>query len=116
MGQQTVGDWIAYYEPRRRSFLESAAVGRERRQNLHHEALRAGRFRVRKPDLLRAGLAAEPDELIEHCKTLLAKFKAPRAVFIEADLPRTPIGKIAKPVLRERISSPTARTRSTRPG
>ncbi|HSO97405.1 MAG TPA: AMP-binding protein [Solirubrobacteraceae bacterium] len=60
--------------------------------------------------VLRPGLAAKPDELIEHCKNVLAKFKVPRAVFIEADLPRTPIGKIAKPVLRERISSPTART------
>jgi long-chain acyl-CoA synthetase len=60
--------------------------------------------------VLRPGSAAEPDELIEHCKNVLAKFKVPRAVFIEADLPRTPIGKIAKPVLRERISSPTART------
>ena len=58
--------------------------------------------------VLRPGLAAEPDELIEHCKNVLAKFKVPRAVFIEADLPRTPIGKIAKPVLRERTSSPTA--------
>jgi len=60
--------------------------------------------------VLRPGLTAEPDELIEHCKNLLAKFKVPRAVFIETNLPRTPIGKIAKPMLRERISSPTATT------
>jgi long-chain acyl-CoA synthetase len=56
------------------------------------------------------GLTAQPDELIEHCKNVLAKFKVPRDVFIEANLPRAPIGKLAKPVLRERISSPTART------
>jgi len=60
--------------------------------------------------VLRPGLAAEPDELIEHCKNVLAKFKVPRAVFVEANLPRTPIGKVAKPVLRERISPPIART------
>jgi len=60
--------------------------------------------------VLRPGLAVAPDELIEHCKNVLAKFKVPRTVFVEADLPRTPIGKIAKPVLRERISSLTART------
>ena len=59
--------------------------------------------------VLRPGLAAEPDELITHCQHLLAKFKVPRAVFIEASLPRTPIGKIAKPELRERIPSPTPR-------
>ena len=60
--------------------------------------------------MLRPGLAAEPDELIEHCKTLLAKFKLPRAVFIETSLPKTPIGKIAKPALRDRIPPPTAKT------
>jgi long-chain acyl-CoA synthetase len=60
--------------------------------------------------VLRPGLAAEPDDLIEHCKSVLAKFKVPRAVFIEHTLPKTPIGKIAKPVLRERVPSPTART------
>jgi putative restriction endonuclease len=27
--QQTVGDWIVYYEPRRKSFLQSSAVGRQ---------------------------------------------------------------------------------------
>jgi long-chain acyl-CoA synthetase len=59
--------------------------------------------------VLRPGLATEPDELIEHCKTLLAKFKLPRDVFIETSLPKTSIGKIAKPMLRERLPSPTAR-------
>ena len=56
---------------------------------------------------MRPGDAAEPDELIDYCKNVLAKFKVPRAVFIEANLPRTAIGKIAKPELRERILSPT---------
>jgi acyl-CoA synthetase (AMP-forming)/AMP-acid ligase II len=60
--------------------------------------------------VLRPGRSAEPDELIEHCTHVLAKFKVPRAVFIEADLPRTPIGKIAKPVLRARLSSPATTT------
>jgi fatty-acyl-CoA synthase len=59
--------------------------------------------------LLRSGLAAEPKELIEHCKSVLARFKVPRAIFIEAELPRTPIGKVAEPRLRERIPSPTAK-------
>jgi long-chain acyl-CoA synthetase len=60
--------------------------------------------------VLRPGLAAEPDDLIEHCRSVLAKFKVPRAVFIEDTLPKTPIGKIAKPALRERVPSPTVRT------
>jgi long-chain acyl-CoA synthetase len=60
--------------------------------------------------VLRPGLPVEPDELIEHCTHVLAKFKVPRAVFVEADLPKTPIGKIAKPELRARLSSPAATT------
>lgn len=60
--------------------------------------------------VLRPDVAAEADELIEHCKTLLAKFKVPRAVFIETSLPKTPIGKIAKPALRDRVPPPTAKT------
>ena len=59
--------------------------------------------------VLRPGLTVEPDELIEHCQKVLAKFKVPRAIFIEANLPKTPIGKIAKPVLRERIPAVTPR-------
>ena len=56
--------------------------------------------------VLRPGLVAGPDELVEHSRTMLAKFKVPRAVFIETDLPKTAIGKIAKPALRERASPP----------
>ncbi len=59
--------------------------------------------------VLRPGLTAEPDELIEHCRTLLARFKVPRAVFIETTLPKTPIGKIAKPILRDRVPPPSER-------
>ena len=55
--------------------------------------------------VLRPGFTAGPGELIEHAQTLLAKFKVPRAVFIETDLPKTPIGKIAKPALRDRAAS-----------
>ncbi|MGO9975169.1 MAG: class I adenylate-forming enzyme family protein [Solirubrobacteraceae bacterium] len=53
--------------------------------------------------VLRPGLATEPQELIEHCTKALARFKVPRAIFIEANLPVTPIGKIAKQELRKRI-------------
>ena len=53
--------------------------------------------------VLRPGLATEPQELMEHCTNALARFKVPRAIFIEANLPVTPIGKIAKQELRKRI-------------
>src|SRR5215831_16295555 len=36
---------------------------------------------------LRAGQDAGPEDLAEHCRPSLARYKVPRAVFIEADLP-----------------------------
>ena len=42
------------------------------------------------------------DELIEHCRERLAKYKVPRAVTVIAALPRNPSGKVLKRELRER--------------
>ncbi|HTV99655.1 MAG TPA: AMP-binding protein [Streptosporangiaceae bacterium] len=52
---------------------------------------------------LRPGRSALPDDLIEHCRGSLARYKVPRAVYVEEALPKNPVGKIAKPVLRERF-------------
>ena len=52
---------------------------------------------------LRQGHTVEPEELIEHCRLSLARYKVPRAVHIEETLPKNAVGKIAKPVLRERL-------------
>jgi long-chain acyl-CoA synthetase len=52
---------------------------------------------------LRQGHAAEPEDLIEHCRLSLTRYKVPRAVHIEEELPKNAIGKIAKPALRERL-------------
>ena len=49
---------------------------------------------------LRPGASATPAELIEHCRTLLAGFKAPTSVDVLAVLPRNPTGKILKRELR----------------
>lgn len=77
----------------------------------------------RHPDVLEAAVVARPDDkwgetpcafvtlkagqqvseqaLIDHCRDLLAHFKAPKTVVI-ADLPKTSTGKVQKNVLRER--------------
>jgi acyl-CoA synthetase (AMP-forming)/AMP-acid ligase II len=49
---------------------------------------------------LREGATATEDELLEHCRGQLARFKVPKAVtFVEA-LPRNPSGKVLKRELR----------------
>jgi fatty-acyl-CoA synthase len=50
---------------------------------------------------LKDGAEATPEELIAHCRALLAHFKAPKTV-IFGPLPKTSTGKIQKQVLRER--------------
>jgi acyl-CoA synthetase (AMP-forming)/AMP-acid ligase II len=53
--------------------------------------------------VLRPGFRARPEDLIGHCREPLARYKVPRAVFIEEMLPKNAVGKVAKPVLRERL-------------
>jgi fatty-acyl-CoA synthase len=48
--------------------------------------------------------ATTPDELIEHCRPQLARFKVPRDVVLVDALPRNPSGKVLKRELRTRAS------------
>ena len=50
---------------------------------------------------LRPGVAAEPEELIAHCRQRLAAFKYPRRLSVLDALPRSTTGKI----LKSRLSS-----------
>jgi fatty-acyl-CoA synthase len=56
---------------------------------------------------LKPGAQATESELIEHCRGLLARFKAPKKV-IFGEIPRTSTGKIQKFLLRERAKSTAA--------
>ena len=52
---------------------------------------------------LRPGFDIVPEDLIEHCRQSLARYKVPRKVYVQEVLPKNAVGKIAKPVLRERL-------------
>jgi len=54
---------------------------------------------------LKEGASATEAALIEHVRTQLARFKAPRRIVFGA-LPKTATGKVQKNVLRERVRSP----------
>jgi fatty-acyl-CoA synthase len=53
----------------------------------------------------RSGVNVEEDELVVHCKTLLASYKKPKLVIFVDELPRNPSGKVLKRELRERYAA-----------
>ncbi len=53
---------------------------------------------------LKPGSSVDVDELIQHCRSLLAHFKCPKKVVFQ-ELPKTSTGKIQKFVLRERAKT-----------
>jgi acyl-CoA synthetase (AMP-forming)/AMP-acid ligase II len=46
------------------------------------------------------------EELIEHCHQRLASFKRPESVVFVDELPRNPLGKVLKRVLKEEYGQP----------
>jgi long-chain acyl-CoA synthetase len=50
---------------------------------------------------LRPGMTATVEQIIQHCKTLVAAYKYPRVVTIVDSLPKGPTGKILKRALRD---------------
>ncbi len=50
--------------------------------------------------VLKKGVTATPEEIMEYCRVQLASFKRPRAVVFVDSLPRNPMGKILKRELR----------------
>ena len=56
---------------------------------------------------LKPGAAADADELVAHCKALLAGYKVPREIRFE-EIPKTSTGKIQKFALRQRAGSAAA--------
>ena len=51
--------------------------------------------------VLKQGETATADEISEYCRAKMSSFKKPRSVFFVNELPRNPMGKVLKRVLRE---------------
>jgi fatty-acyl-CoA synthase len=53
--------------------------------------------------VLKPGTTTTPEALEEHCRSQLARFKAPKAIVVIDALPRNPSGKVLKRELRTRL-------------
>ncbi|MBI2165960.1 MAG: long-chain-fatty-acid--CoA ligase [Chloroflexi bacterium] len=62
--------------------------------------------RVRAIVVLKSGQMVREEELIEYCRQRLASFKKPESVVFAEELPRNPMGKVLKRVLREQYGQP----------
>lgn len=62
--------------------------------------------RVRAVVVLKKGIVATSEDLIDHCRPHMAGFKRPEDVIFIDELPRNPMGKVLKRVLREQYNSP----------
>jgi acyl-CoA synthetase (AMP-forming)/AMP-acid ligase II len=51
--------------------------------------------------VVRPGHTLHADQLIEHCRLLIAAYKRPRRIVFVDELPALPSGKINKPALRQ---------------
>jgi len=54
---------------------------------------------------LKPGKSATSDELIEHCRQLIASYKKPRQVHFVDELPKTGTGKTIKNELKRRYGA-----------
>jgi len=55
--------------------------------------------------VLKAGETATAEEIMEYCRGQLASYKRPRSIVFVDELPRNPMGKVLKRVLREQYGN-----------
>jgi len=54
--------------------------------------------------VLRDGESASKDDLITHCRSLIAGYKKPRKIVFDVDIPKLPTGKLDKVTLRKSVN------------
>jgi fatty-acyl-CoA synthase len=59
--------------------------------------------------VLREGMSATTDELREHCRQRLARFKVPKSFAVRETLPRSSMGKVLKDELRATLATGASR-------
>ena len=59
--------------------------------------------------VLREGMTATADELREHCRQRLARFKVPKTFAVLETLPRSSMGKVLKDELRATLTTGASR-------
>ena len=64
--------------------------------------------RVRAIVVKKPGMDLTMEEVVEHCRPRMAGFKRPEDVIFIEELPRNPMGKVLKRVLREEYPEPIA--------
>ena len=62
--------------------------------------------RVRAVVVPKSGHDVEENDVIEYCRQRLASFKKPESVVVVAELPRNPMGKVLKRLLKEEYAYP----------
>ncbi len=111
-------DGYLYFVDRRKDMIkragENIATGEvERVLNEHPAVFEAAAFGIPDPMrdeallaavVLRDGAQASSDELFEHCRSHLARFKIPDSIIVVPSLPKTAVGKVQKHILRQTIA------------
>ena len=62
--------------------------------------------RVRAIVVAKSGETIDSSEVIEYCRSRLSSFKKPESVVVVDELPRNPLGKVLKRILRENYNYP----------
>ena len=62
--------------------------------------------RVRAVVVAKPGASIDESEVIEYCRSKMSSYKKPESIVIVDSLPRNPLGKVLKRVLREKYNEP----------